>query len=369
MARPADLDRPLPRRSDPPPRRRSGGAALFAATAALTLALAGCSGSASTAADGGAMTATAGGAASAGGALAEGTDAAGTLAAAPAPQGGDAESGSAASGAATGASEALPVAAAVAPGDARQIIRTAELGVRLSVPTQGSTDADSTARRAALATAVADTRAAVVAADGVVASSDGSGDRTTLGLRIPVDVYDGTLDRLSGLGEVERRTESSQDVTAELVDVAGRIETMQASVDRVRALLAQATDIGQVVAIEGELAQREADLESLQRQQASLAGQVALSTVTLTLTAVTTGTGTGPVDQDEETGFLAGLSGGWSALLALLSGVGTAAGALLPFLPLVLAVGVVAWWVLRRRRRSAVPVAVSSSGPGPAPTG
>ena len=81
----------------------------------------------------------------------------------------------------------------------------------------------------------------------------------TISLRVPADQYDAVIDKLAALGEVTNRTESSQDVTAEIVDVNSRVESMTASVARVRALLAQATDIADVISIESELAAREAE--------------------------------------------------------------------------------------------------------------
>jgi hypothetical protein len=168
-------------------------------------------------------------------------------------------------------------------------------------------------------------------------------------LRLPAEQYDAVVDRVAALGVLNSRSENSQDVTAEIVDVNSRVESMTASVARVRALLAQATGIGDVIAIESELASREADLESLQRQQASLAGLVALSTVTVTLTAVTDGPTALPADSPS--GFVTGLTSGWNALLGSLAVIGTVVGALLPFLPVVATLVVAGWWMVRRARR------------------
>ena len=74
-------------------------------------------------------------------------------------------------------------------------------------------------------------------------------------------------------------------MTGQVVDVNSRVDSMTASVARVRALLAQATSIADVISIESELSVREANLESLQQQQAALGGQVALSTISLSITA------------------------------------------------------------------------------------
>ena len=130
-------------------------------------------------------------------------------------------------------------------------------------------------------------RGIATAAGGFQSSADGGGSQMTVTLRVPADQYDAVVDKLAALGEVTERTESSQDVTAQVVDVNSRVESMTASVARVRALLAQATNIADVISIESELSVREANLESLQQQQAALSGQVAMSTISLALTAVT----------------------------------------------------------------------------------
>ena len=74
------------------------------------------------------------------------------------------------------------------------------------------------------------------------------------------------MDRLAQLGDEQTRSVQTQDVTESLVDVESRLVTQQASVDRVRALLAKANTIGEVVSIESELTKREADLDSLYPQ-------------------------------------------------------------------------------------------------------
>jgi hypothetical protein len=290
-----------------------------------------------------------------------------------------AEAGSAP--AATGAAGAAGAAgsdqaagqAPVVPVDGSQIIKTADLSIRLKVEAVPATDsasadreANATARSAAVAEQSAAVRGIATAAGGFVASADGGGSQISISLRVPVAQYDTVLDKLAAIGEVTNRTESSQDVTAEVVDVNSRVDTMTASVARVRELLAQATDIGDVIAIESELATREANLEALQQQQAYLAGQVAMSTVSLTLTAVTNDP-TSTTEPSDETGFVAGVKAGWAGLLDFLTWIGGAFGALLPFLPIIAVVVLLAWWLIRRTRRRRA-ARVASPGPEARPT-
>ncbi|HYO20370.1 MAG TPA: DUF4349 domain-containing protein, partial [Dermatophilaceae bacterium] len=106
----------------------------------------------------------------------------------------------------------------------------------------------------------------------------------TLTLSVPADKLDTALDQISKqVGTVLSRSTSSQDVTAQYVDTESRLKTMRASVARVRALMTQAKDIGQVVALESELSRRQADLESLESQLGALKNSVERSTLTVSL--------------------------------------------------------------------------------------
>lgn len=193
----------------------------------------------------------------------------------------------------------------------------------------------------------------------------------TVTLDVPADGLDGVLDQVGKLGTVTARTASSKDVTATYVDTESRISTKKASIDRVRALMAQAKDVAQIVELEGQLAQRESDLESLQATLESLKKHVALSTVTVTLS-----TDPAPTAEDNG-GFLGGLRSGWAAFLSAGNGLLTALGALLPFLLVLALVGVplLRWWRRRRTARSArsagstgsTPAGLAPFGPMPSP--
>src|ERR1019366_6137503 len=104
-----------------------------------------------------------------------------------------------------------------------------------------------------------------------------------LTLSVPAATLDAALDQLARIGTVLQRTLSTQDVTAQYVDTGSRLKTMRPSGERVRALMAQAKDVGQVVALEGELSQREADLESLESQLGALKNSVERSSLPIWL--------------------------------------------------------------------------------------
>jgi len=150
-------------------------------------------------------------------------------------------------------------------------------------------------------------------------------------------------------GQERSRSISTDDVTATVVDLDARIKTQQASVDRMRDLLAKAQSITDVATVEAELSKREADLESMQAKQRNLADLTALSTITVTLLGKDAVSPKPPA-----TGFVGGLRHGWHAFLAAIDGLLTVLGALLPFL-VVLGVPLLVWLRLRRRRRAVPP--------------
>ena len=200
---------------------------------------------------------------------------------------------------------------------------------------------------------------AIAGLDGQVASEDTGGDpdgkvtTANLVLKVPTKSFETAIQRLSDLGTRLQIHQESTDVTEQVVDVASRIESQRASLDRMRALMAKANTIGEIVSVETELTRREADLESLLAKQKSLALQTDLATLTLTLTEK----GKPPVQAETkpDKGFLGGLKGGWHAFTAVFSALATAVGAMLPFLVLLAIIAVPLWRFRHRLRRPATP--------------
>jgi hypothetical protein len=220
--------------------------------------------------------------------------------------------------------------------------------------------------------AVAKVRATTATAEGIVLSenigtggtgniplADSSRVSATTYAEIAISVPSAKLDQvvaeLSGVGTVIRSTTASENVGGQIVDTQSRLETMRVSVERVRAFLKDATDLNQIVAMEAELTRRQSDLEALEAQLASLKGSVARSPIQISLTTVP---GVIAQPEDDATGFLAGLEGGWKAFTASVNIAATIVGALLPFTVLAALLGVPAWVVWRRRRPTPVPPTV-----------
>jgi hypothetical protein len=231
------------------------------------------------------------------------------------------------------------------------LIRTADLSVEVargsSVPAQAN-------RAEQLA----------ISAGGLVFADDrtaGKAPTAALTLKVPGASLTSVLGQLSALGKETARQSTTRDVTTEVADVDSRVRSAQASISRLRVLFDRAVKVGDVIALESELAQRESDLESLQAQQRSLAAQTAMATVTLHLTTAAAAV-VPPKHKETTGGFLGGLNRGWDAFASAATGIAIGIGAVLPFLVLALLIGAGAIVVRRRIRSGAPPVAPPAEG-------
>jgi hypothetical protein len=227
----------------------------------------------------------------------------------------------------------------------------------LPVDVSGAARDRSVVRNARLELSVGDVAAvsgrlrSVAAGVGGFVASEQSVDRSaSFTLRIPAPRLDEVMNQLTAAGKVTARSEQADDVTDQVADLDGRLASQRAGVARIRALLDKATSVGDVVLIESELTQREADLESLQKRLAAVSSQVAMSTLTVALTPTPA-----PEAQPAGDGFLAGLAAGWRAFVTASGALLTALGAVLPFallLALLGGLGLLGRRLLQRSRRS-----------------
>lgn len=185
-----------------------------------------------------------------------------------------------------------------------------------------------------------------------ITSDDGDVEMARLVLRVPSGQFDEVMKALEKTGELISSTSGSEDVTTQVIDTEVRIRAQRKSLERVEVLLARARNLQEIVAIEAQLTRRQADLDSLESQQAWLEDQTSQATITVHIEQAAEGT-----DTDGAGGFLGGLRDGWSGFVAMLGGLALALGFALPFLGLVLLLGVPPWVLLRnvRGRRPTTP--------------
>lgn len=184
---------------------------------------------------------------------------------------------------------------------------------------------------------------------------DGRIDRSRLVLRVPSGSFDEVMDELGDVADLRSAKRTSEDVTTEVIDIDVRVRAQEKSLERVELLLARAQNLRAIIAIESQLTRRQAELDSLKAQQAYLADQTSLSTITVYLEQ----TEQPRPEERDEAGFLTGLAGGWDALVRSATVLATVIGAVLPFAVALLLLGAPLWLLVRSllRRRPSSPIA------------
>jgi hypothetical protein len=202
-------------------------------------------------------------------------------------------SGSAASSAAPGAggiganSAGAPATAGPAPVDAaapegltKGVDAVAQAPSDMLIIKTGSLDL----RVADLNAALAQASARITGLGGYASASQRQGDAenatASVTYRIPADRWDDALVQLRGLADkvLDESTQTS-DVTGQVLDLGARISNLQASEQALRAIMARATEIKDVLTVQTELTNVRGQIEQLATEKKHLEEQAAFSTL------------------------------------------------------------------------------------------
>lgn len=164
-------------------------------------------------------------------------------------------------------------------------------------------------------------------------------------LRIPSADLDRTLADLKALGTVNYVSLNASDVTEQSQDLEARITALQTSVDRLLALMEQATTTADLITIETALSDRQAQLESLQSQRTALTDQIDYATLGLDLYAE------GVIAAGAPDTFWSGIAAGWAALLTTVSGAVVVVGVLLPWIVAAAILGAIVLIIVKMSTR------------------
>jgi len=160
-------------------------------------------------------------------------------------------------------------------------------------------------------------------------------------VRIPVEQFDDFLQAISQeVTYFDRKTIEVKDVTAEYLDIQSRLDNKKALEARYGELLQQASSVSDVLAIEKEMGELRADIESIEGRLKYLSNQVAYSTLTITFYK--------NIAHPQALGkrIREGFSNGWQNFISF--GVGLVN--LWPFI-ILLALLVLGWRTWRRERK------------------
>ena len=280
-----------------------------------------------------------------------------------------ATSASSASSAAAGSAAAAPSAEAIAPGIAAAGSRAAASSAtgqanagttaRLTPASDIIYTAQLTVRAANVSSASARATQITEGAGGYVSNETTSADPdhpsqaiATVQLKIPVASYPVILGQLAGgLGTQLSLQEQAQDVTQQVADVNSQVTSDQAAIVQLRALLAHAGSVGDLLQVQNQINNEESALEAMQAQQRALSHETSYATVTLTIL----GPRAKPVPHHTKAppSLAGGLGAGWHALKVSLSWTLAFLGAIAPFAAIAAIAGYAIYrarrWMLRRR--------------------
>ncbi|MBC9926558.1 MULTISPECIES: DUF4349 domain-containing protein [unclassified Leucobacter] len=170
----------------------------------------------------------------------------------------------------------------------------------------------------------------------------------SLTVRVPSDRLEDAITAISGVGKVVSTSRSTSDVTLQRQDLSARVAALTVSTERLRALMAEASNTADLIAAESALTARQAELDGLTSQLDYLDNQVDEATISVTLNAP----GTAPVSGPEN--FWEAILLGISSLGAAIVGLGLALGVALPWIiAIALIVGIVVTIVRAARRPKA----------------
>ncbi len=115
----------------------------------------------------------------------------------------------------------------------------------------------------------------------------------SLTLRVPAEALTNVLGQLRSLGDVLTEQASRQDVTGQHIDLTARLNNLRLQEQRLLVLLGKAENLGDIFALENELARIRTDIEVYDSQLRVLNEQIALSTINLNLQEAGPGPGPG----------------------------------------------------------------------------
>jgi Domain of unknown function (DUF4349) len=187
--------------------------------------------------------------------------------------------------------------------------------------------------------------------DGYVSSSkinagaNGNTGTATIVLRVPEHHFQSLVGVVQRLGKTTSVVTTSSDVTGEYVDYQARISALEASRTQYLAILAKATTISDILAVQSQVNDIQSQIDQLKGQRNVLVDEAAYSTLTVSLNP---GQATSPAGSGLATAWHDSIGGFVKGFEWLVRALGPALFAILLLLAL-LVLGRFGWRATRRR--------------------
>jgi len=225
------------------------------------------------------------------------------------------------------------------------VIRQAQLSISVS---SGSFDSK-----------LSEVRTLVESQGGYIAGTDAQANPTSpdqpaqirtgvINFMVPAANFDSTIDALARVGKVQGEHITGTEVSAQYVDLRARLANAEAQRQAMLALLAQARNINDIIAVQNQIGQITAQIEQLKGQIKYLDDNTSYSSVSVTLTEAGAPAASTPSDS---WGFATALNDAAHNFVATINYVVTALGAIGPLI-VVAGLGYLLW---RTRRRPVAP--------------
>ena len=174
--------------------------------------------------------------------------------------------------------------------------------------------------------------------------------RASLTLRVPEEKLDAFLQGAGELGRVISQTETAQDVTASYQDIAARLATQQAKMERLQALMSETATLSELLELESAIADTQYTLDSLQSQLNQTDDQVAYATVDISLREESSADAVTTRELSLGERLLAGLKTGWGTFWSFCKDMLVFLSATLPYLVALTVIVIPARIIIRKKR-------------------
>lgn len=181
--------------------------------------------------------------------------------------------------------------------------------------------------------------------------SAGSERRTaSLTMRIPAEQLDSFLTGAGGAGRITWRSESADDVTESYYDTKARLETQQALMARFQALITDAADLSDLLALESQMADTQYQIDALQASLNSTDRQVDYATVDVSLREEIPSDSITDADLTLGERIAHAIQTGWEAFTDFISDMAVFLAAALPFMAVVAVLAIVVKLIRKRKK-------------------
>jgi len=135
-------------------------------------------------------------------------------------------------------------------------------------------------------------------------------------IRVPADNFDSLIKDISkGVKKFDEKRIDAQDITEEFLDITARLKIKKETEQRYRQLLARANTVKDILAIEKQIGELRADIESIEGRLKYLENQVSYSTLTVIFYEIISS----PIGFGQK--FKLGLLNGWNNFIWFLVGI------------------------------------------------